>query len=92
MNTATILNIKTSKSLKEEARSIAAELGLPLSTVINAFLRQFVRERSVTFDARLAPTPYLERVMEEARREYKASESGEPKNSKDFIAHLKTVA
>ncbi|OGG59566.1 hypothetical protein A3C89_01245 [Candidatus Kaiserbacteria bacterium RIFCSPHIGHO2_02_FULL_50_50] len=89
MNTATILNIKTSKSLKEEAKNIASELGLPLSTVINAFLRQFVRERSVTFDARLTPTPYLERVMEEARREYKA---GESKNAKDFVAHLKSLA
>jgi addiction module RelB/DinJ family antitoxin len=46
MNT-TIL-IKTNKALKKEASRIAEELGIPLTTVINAYLGQFVRERKIT--------------------------------------------
>ena len=41
MNTLTILNIKTDKKLKAEAQKVSAELGVPLSTVVNAFLKQF---------------------------------------------------
>ena len=52
MNTHTILNIKTDKKLKAEAQKIAGEIGVPLSTVINAFLKQFVRDKEITFSAK----------------------------------------
>ena len=45
----TILNVKTDKDVKEGAQRIAKELGLPLSTVVNAFLKQFVKDRAVLF-------------------------------------------
>jgi addiction module RelB/DinJ family antitoxin len=41
----TTLLLKTDKALKDEAGRVAKELGIPLSTVLNAYLRQFVRER-----------------------------------------------
>ncbi len=45
MNTHTILNIKTDKKLKADAQKVAAELGVPLTTVMNSFLKQFVRDK-----------------------------------------------
>ena len=45
MNT-TIL-FKTDKVLKTEASRVAKELGVPLTTVMNAYLRQFVRDREI---------------------------------------------
>lgn len=46
----TILNIKTGKELKEEAQNLARELGVPLTTVVNSYLRQFVRERKLVLE------------------------------------------
>ena len=41
----TILNIKVDKAEKEKAQQIAAEMGLPLSTIVNVHLREFIRTR-----------------------------------------------
>ncbi len=46
MNEAnTTLTIKTPKKLRDEAKKVADALGVPLTTAINAMLRQFVRDR-----------------------------------------------
>ncbi len=47
MNTTML--IKLDKGLKERAQKIAKDLGLPMSTVINNYLRDFVVSKEVTF-------------------------------------------
>ena len=90
MKTHTILNVKTDKKLKAEAKKVAEELGVPLSTVINAFLKKFVREKEITLSANpLRPTPYLIECIEEARKEYEAGEVEWFANSDDFLVALK---
>ena len=92
MNTQTILNIKTDKKLKAEAKRVSTELGLPLSTVVNAFLKQFVRDREVTFSANhYRPTATLEKALAEARRQYEAGDYIGPLKSDAFINHLKKL-
>lgn len=93
MNTHTILNIKTDKKLKAEAKMVSEELGVPLSTVINAFLKQFVRDKEITLSAnQYRPTPYLESILEQAQKEYEAGDFVGPfKKGEDFIAHLKSL-
>ena len=91
MNTYTILNIKTDKKLKAEAQKLAGELGVPLSTVMNAFLKQFVRDKEITFSANeYRPTAYLKRLIDEAKKEYEAGELV-PMDADEFITHLKTL-
>ena len=51
MNTKTILNIKTEKKLKELAQKTAKKIGVPLATIMNAFLKQFVISEEITFSA-----------------------------------------
>ena len=92
MNTQTILTVKTDKQLKSEAKKVAEELGVPLSTVVNAFLKQFVRDKEVTFSAsEYCPTPYLASVIKEAQAEYDAGGSIGPFTGKGFIDHLKSL-
>ena len=67
----TLLAIKTDKSLKETAQEIAHEIGVPLSTVINSFLKQFVRDRQVVFSATYNPSPYLRSIIEASEDERK---------------------
>ena len=52
----TTLTIKTEKKLRNDAKRTADELGVPLTTVINALLRQFVREKELTVSAEPKPT------------------------------------
>jgi addiction module RelB/DinJ family antitoxin len=74
----TLLNIKTDKEVKLGAQLAAGELGLPLGTIINAFLRQLARDKEVSFSVPYKPTPYLVRVLAEAEREWKAGKVAGP--------------
>ncbi len=51
----TLLNIKTDRTIKQEAQKVAKDLGLPLGTIINAYLRDLIREKRVLFS--VPPTP-----------------------------------
>ena len=56
----TIINIKADIDIKKSAQGIAEELGLSLSTVINAYLRQFVRNREI----HLSTSPHMSLELE----------------------------
>jgi len=45
----TMINIKADRDVKKKAQKVASDLGMPLSTVINAYLRQFIRTKAVYF-------------------------------------------
>ncbi len=45
----TVINIKTDKDMKRDVQKLAKDIGLPLSSVVNAYLRQFLRTREVYF-------------------------------------------
>lgn len=45
----TVINIKTDKEVKRNAQMVAEKLGFSLSAVINAYLKQFVRNKEVYF-------------------------------------------
>lgn len=44
-----MINIKADREVKIAAQKTAAELGMPLSTIINAYLKQFTRTKTVHF-------------------------------------------
>lgn len=66
----TLLNIKVDKAEKEKAKRIAAQMGVPLSTIVNAHLREFIRTRefSVSLDPVLKPE--IERELMKLSKEY----------------------
>jgi len=45
----TTINIKADVQVKKRAQKTAEKLGMPLSTVINAYLKQFIRTGEVHF-------------------------------------------
>ena len=49
------VNIRVEDTLKREAESIFAALGLSLSTATNVFYRQVVRYGGIPFDLRIDP-------------------------------------
>ena len=74
MNTA-VINIKTEKSTKVEAQKVAENLGFNLSSVLRAYLKEFIRTKRVNFSLD-EPNNYLLNAMkkaEENRKKGKAS-------------------
>lgn len=54
MAASTNLNIRTDKDIKEAAEKIFSELGLNMTTAINIFLRQAIRENGIPFELKLS--------------------------------------
>ncbi len=63
--TATI-NVKTDLELKKQAESLFADLGMNMTTALNIFLRQAVRENRIPFE--ITRDPYsLEKAVSDTR-------------------------
>ncbi len=59
----TVINIKTEKEVKFSAQKLAKEMGLSLSAVINAYLKQFLRNKEVHFSTAPKMSPELEDLL-----------------------------
>lgn len=66
-----LLNIKTDKEVKEEASKIAKELGVPLSTVVNAYLKEFVREKSIKISIEPRIRPEIGKLLKKSSEDYR---------------------
>lgn len=87
----TLLSIKTEPEVKAQAKKLANELGLTLSALVTAQLKQAIRAKKVTFSTEsYTPTPYLEKILEKAERDIKAGKNLSPTfdNVEDAIAWL----
>ena len=74
----TMINIKADKEVKENAQQVARELGLPLSSVINAFLKEFIRTRSLSVSAVPQMSPALERILHDVESDIAANKNVSP--------------
>ena len=90
---ATVMTIKTDPELKEKASQTARDLGFPLGTLINAFLRQFVRNKAVFFSVEPTQTMShaLERELGKIEKDIQKEINLSPgfKNMKDALKYLK---
>lgn len=84
------LNFKTDKKLKDEAKKIANDLGLPLGTVMNHYLKEFVREKKVLFTNHPTPTKKVVQELQKISADVKAGRNtvGPFDTADDFIAEL----
>jgi addiction module RelB/DinJ family antitoxin len=74
----TMISIKTDGKIKNEAKKVAKELGLPLGTVINAYLREFIRTKEAHFSIAPQMTPYLEKVLGGVENDLKTGQNLSP--------------
>jgi len=66
----TLLTVKTDKNLKQAAQKTAEGIGVPLGTIVNSFLKQFVRTKELNLSLSYRPSASLILSIREARREY----------------------
>lgn len=63
-----VLNVRTDEKIKRQAQKAAKELGIPLSVVVNASLRTFIRDRRIELEP-LLPNVRTARELDAARKE-----------------------
>lgn len=71
MNTA-VINVKVDPEVKSQAQAIVDELGLSLSSFINASLKNLVRTKSINFDLKEQPSEYMIQALKESAADIKA--------------------
>lgn len=85
----TVINIKTDTKVKKEAQKVAADLGLSLSGVINGFLKQFIRTKTVIFTLDEGiPSQYLLNSVQSADEDRKKGNVHTFKNNQAAIDFL----
>lgn len=87
----TVITIKTDTSLKTEARKAAEEFGIPLGTIINSFLKQFIRTKEISLDLSYKPNKHLSKILEAAELELSNNKNIETTTAPSFISHLKKL-
>ncbi len=86
----TVINIKADKQVKEKAKRIAKELGVPLSTVINGYLKEFIRDREVRLSLEPRLRPEIEKILKQASEDFKKGKNiaGPFKTAEEAMRYL----
>ena len=85
------ITVRVQPDVKIQAQRIAKELGFSLSSLINAFLRQFVREKTVRFGLYEEPTEYTLKAIEKSKKDFSKGEVykfSDGKKAVEFINEL----
>jgi DNA-damage-inducible protein J len=91
MNT-TSLHIKIEPKVKEEAQKAAEDLGLSLSAVTKALLRQFVRTRRLSVgELPEIPNAKTAAALRQSEEDIKAGRGRSFKNMKEMLAYVDSL-
>jgi addiction module RelB/DinJ family antitoxin len=89
MNTA-VISVRTDPATKQKAGQVAKRFGIPLSTLINAYLHELADSGQIHFSSVEVMTPKMERLVAEIEAEISSGQvSGPFDNAEDFLADLK---
>lgn len=86
---SSVLNVKIDPKVKIKAHKIAAELGLSLSGVVNVYLRELIRTRTICATTREEnPSARLLASIKSTREDRKKGRLHSFDNAKDAITYL----
>jgi addiction module RelB/DinJ family antitoxin len=85
------LSVKIDPKVKREAEKIAEQLGLTVSAMVNAHLKEVIRTKSVSYAVAVhEPSPMLKKAIKAGMNEYKEGKTKGPfDNADDFMRALK---
>ena len=88
MNT-TSLHIQIEPAIKKQAQKTADELGLSLSSVVKALLKQFIRTKRLSVGiTEEIPNEYLRQSLKQSDEDIKAGRTLSFKSGKDALDYL----
>ena len=84
-----VINFTTEGKIKQEAQKVAKKMGISLSTVLNNYLRHFVKTKTVVFSAvDETPNQYLINALKESEEDVKAGRVTTFKNAQEELDYL----
>ncbi len=87
-----VLNVKINPIVKNKARKIADQLGLSLSGVVNAYLRQFIRSETLFVSSKFEePSEFLLAAIQAAADDSKNQTAITFKSASHALAHLDSI-
>jgi addiction module RelB/DinJ family antitoxin len=86
----TTMHIKVDKDIKDKSQKIAGRMGLSLSTIVNASLRNFIKTETFSVSTGEEMTPYMESWIVEIEKDKKTGKnvSGPFNSIEELKAHL----
>ena len=87
MQTA-VINLRVEPETREKAQKLARQLGLNLSAVIEGFLAQFIRTKTVHFSLKEEPSEYMLQALKESKEDIKAGRIVSFKNPDKALQYL----
>ncbi len=89
----TLINIKTDKNVKIYAQKLAKEMGFSLSAIINAYLKQFVRNKEVYFTTASKMSSELEGLLGNVEFDIQRNRNISPtfSSAKEIKKHLDSL-
>jgi addiction module RelB/DinJ family antitoxin len=90
MNT-TSLHIQIDTDIKEKAQSTAEELGLSLSAVTKALLKQFIRTKQLSIGIDEVPNTHLIKSLKQSEKDIKNGKTLSFKDGKDALKFVDSL-
>ena len=88
----TVMSIKVDENTKEKAQAVAKQFGLPLSTLVNAYLMELGATGQIHFGTAEMMTPKMEKIVEQAELEIQNDDTSGPFGStEEAISYLKSL-
>ncbi len=87
-NDSTTISLKTKKKVKTLAQMRARQLGIPLGTIVNAFLLNFAQTGEIHFVAAEPITPKMAKIIEEVHAEIARGDTYGPFSPDEAIEFL----
>ena len=85
---SSVINVKIDPKVKAEAKKVASELGLSLSSLINGYLRQLIKSKTVYLSLHEEPSPYLIEAIRQSEKEIKEGKGKTFGNVEEAIRYL----
>jgi addiction module RelB/DinJ family antitoxin len=71
MSDKTVLNVKIDKDIKKQAQEVAKSVGIPMSIVVTANLKDFIRTRTITITDIPQLKPEVIAELKKIEKDYK---------------------
>jgi antitoxin component of RelBE/YafQ-DinJ toxin-antitoxin module len=86
------LTYQSDDQVKKHAQAVASSFGIPLSTLVNAYLMELAETGQIHFITVEVMTPQMEKIIEDAQKEVAAGKTVGPfDTAKDAINCLKKL-
>lgn len=92
----TVINFKTDKNIKKQAKKIAETMGLNLSDILNVYLRKFIKSKELYIslnenEKEKKPSKELLEAVKSIKKEYKSGKMKKFENVYSAIEYLKQL-